>query len=145
VPTTKDGNARSSSPVEGDTACADNGGWRRGSVGAAGGVGDETLRGCGVEDSEVSDVFLRNSRWAANSASWKPIEISHPIPWAAKQGGLWNPIVNSAQFGETKQALRYFCDSGKIMCAAPPPSVVQLPAPWNLSPSSVVEYQCHHF
>jgi hypothetical protein len=93
VPTPKDGNARSSSSlVEGDTACADNGGWRRGFVGAAGGVGDETLRGCGAEDSEVSDVVLRNSRWAANLASWKPIEISHLIPWTAKQGGLWNPI-----------------------------------------------------
>jgi hypothetical protein len=46
VPTTEDGNTRSSSsPVEGDTARVDNGGWRRGSVGAVGGVGNGTESG----------------------------------------------------------------------------------------------------
>jgi hypothetical protein len=55
-----------------------------GSVGgAAGGVG---------YDFEDSIVFARNYNWATNSVNWKWIKFRISIPWAAKHGGVWNPI-----------------------------------------------------
>jgi hypothetical protein len=51
--------------------------------GAAGGVG---------YDFEDFIVFARNYNWATNSVNWKWIKFRISIPWAAKHGGVWNPI-----------------------------------------------------
>jgi hypothetical protein len=86
----------SSSPVEGEAARADDGGWRRRSVGvAAGGVEDGRMEsgtgGC-VVIMRNSVIFVVNCNSPTDSDHWKWIEFLVSIPWAAKQQASWNPI-----------------------------------------------------
>jgi hypothetical protein len=94
------------------TGICGGGGWSRGWDR----VGDKTLRGGGAEDSEVSDVFLWNSRWLRIRL------VGNQLKSLIRFHGLPNGVdsriqLNSAQFGETKQALRFSHSSNFIIAS----------------------------